>query len=252
MARLTITARLRLTPTDAGGRKTPVRSNYRPMFDVGASWMGKPSVNDGRIMLVDRDELAPGYEGLVRIEPMFSEFWGNLREGAMVPVQEGARVVGHTTIEKLLFTEGFTPSVATFVWKAGEFCSFIQEARTLPLDERMSGARRCLLALYSAALSLPWVEPTDHAKPPRSPEPPSGWHDARAIWEWRFRSSPTGARTGSMRFASSDSAMSRLSDRRRVRDNEEHRSSRGRRSRTRSSQTARRDRPVVEQGGGIR
>jgi hypothetical protein len=29
--------------------------------------------------------------------------------------------------------------------------------------------------LYAAALSLPAVEPTDDAKPARSPEPPSNW-----------------------------------------------------------------------------
>ena len=40
--------------------------------------MGRPAVNDGRIMLIDRDELAPGAEGLVRIEPMFSEFWATV------------------------------------------------------------------------------------------------------------------------------------------------------------------------------
>lgn len=175
MARLTLTARVRLVPTDAGGKQTPIRSNYRPTFDLGLSWMGKPAVNDGRIMLIDRDELAPGTEGVVRIEPMFSEFWASVREGAILPVREGARVVGHATVEKVLFAEGFTPDIATFVSKASEFCTFIREAPKLPLGERMADARRYLLALYTAALSLPSVEPTDDAKPGASPEPPSGW-----------------------------------------------------------------------------
>ncbi len=177
MNRLTITARLRLTPTDAGGKKAPIRSNYCPTFDLGGSWMGNPAVNDGRIMLIARDELAPGAEGLVRIEPMFSfsEFWATVREGAVVPVHEGARVVGHVTVEKVLFVDGFTPAIATFVWKASEFCTFIQEAGKLPLDERMSGARRHLLGLYAAALGLPSVEQTDDAKPACSPEPPNNW-----------------------------------------------------------------------------
>ena len=175
MDRLTITARLRLTPTDVGGRKTPIRSNYCPTFDLGLSWMGKPAVNEGRIVLIDREELEPGAEGLVRIEPMFSEFWATVRDGAVVPVQEGARVVGHATVEKVLFAEGFTPGIAMFVWKAGEFCKFIQQAGTLPIDERMLAARCYLLALYTAALSLRSVEPTEDAKPGRSPEPPSNW-----------------------------------------------------------------------------
>ena len=186
MSRLTVTARLRLTPTDAGGRTTPIRSNYRPTFDLGGSWMGKPAVNDGRVMLIDRDELAPGAEGLVRIEPMFSEFWATAREGAVVPVQEGARVVGHVTIARLVFAEGFTPAIATFVWKATEFCTFIQEAGKLSLDEKMSGARRYLLALYTAALSLPSVEPTNDVQPALSAQPPSNWQGFEAFenyWE---------------------------------------------------------------------
>ena len=80
------------------GRKTPIRSNYRPTFDLGGSWMGEPALNDGRIMLLDQDELAPGAEGLVRIEPLWAEYWATVREGAVVPVQEGARVVGHVTV----------------------------------------------------------------------------------------------------------------------------------------------------------
>ena len=77
-----------------------------------------------------------------------------------MPVQEGARVVGHVTIEKVFFADRFTPAIAAFVWKASEFCMFIQEVGKLPLDERMSGARRYLLGLYTAALDLPSVEPT--------------------------------------------------------------------------------------------
>jgi hypothetical protein len=111
--------------------------------------------------------MARGQE--LRIEPLFSEFWANLREGAIVPVQEGARVVGHATVEKVVFAERFTQAVGTFVRNAKEFCSFIKEAGKLALNERMLDARRYLLALYAAALSLPAVEPTGDAKAGRSP-----------------------------------------------------------------------------------
>jgi hypothetical protein len=69
----------------------------------------------------------------------------------------------------------FTPAVTTYVQKATEFCTFIPQAAMLPLGDRMSVARRHLLALYTAALSLPSVEPTDAAEPARSPEAPSDW-----------------------------------------------------------------------------
>jgi len=94
-----------------------------------------------RIMLIGRDDLAPGDDGLARIEPVFPELWVTVYEGAVVPVQEGARVVGHAMVEKVLFAEGFTPDIALFVWKAREFCKFIQVAGKLPIGERTSGAR---------------------------------------------------------------------------------------------------------------
>jgi hypothetical protein len=186
MDRLTIIARLRLTSTDAGGKSIPIRSNYRSMLDLGATWMEQPTMNDAVVMLIDKDELAPGAEGLVRIRPLRAEFWATLTVGAVVPLHEGERVVGHATVEKVVFSEGFTPAVAAFVLKAIEFCTFIQEAGKLPLDERMLGAQRCLLALYAAALSLPSVEPTDIAKPACSPEPPSNWQgfaEFESYWE---------------------------------------------------------------------
>jgi hypothetical protein len=139
MDRLTLTARLRLTSTDARGRKTPIRSNYRPTFDLGLSWMGKPALNDGRIMLIDQDELAPGAEGVVCIEPLFSEFWAAVREGCgRAGARRGTDRRSRNSGEGAL-RPGFTPSVAIFVWKASEFCTFIQEAGQVPIDERMSG-----------------------------------------------------------------------------------------------------------------
>jgi hypothetical protein len=143
-------------------------------------------VNDGRIQLIDREELAPGAEGLVRIEPMFSEFWASVRQGAVLPLHEGARVVGHATVEAVLFEGGFTPAIGAYVWRASEFCTFVQEAGKLPLHERMSAARRHLLALYAAALSLPSVEPTDDAMLGRSAESPSTWQrfeEFETYWE---------------------------------------------------------------------
>ena len=73
MQRLLVSARLRLVSTDAGGRTTGIRSNYRPTFDLGSTWQGLPTLNDGRVVLVDREELAPGDEGTVTIEPLFPD-----------------------------------------------------------------------------------------------------------------------------------------------------------------------------------
>jgi hypothetical protein len=120
MERIVFTAKLRLAHTDEGGRKTPIRSNYRPMFDLGGTWPGHPALNDGRVMLVEREVLAPGHEGTVRIEPLYPEFWGTVRPGMVIPMQEAARVLGWATISEVTRAEGFSPAVAAFVCQARE------------------------------------------------------------------------------------------------------------------------------------
>jgi hypothetical protein len=175
MQRLAFCARLRLVPTDEGGRMGPIRSDYRPSFSLGGTWQGRPSLNDGRVMLLGPEELAPGEEGLVRIDPLCAESWGNVRTSMVLAMQEGSRIVGHATITDVARPDGFTPVVATFVCRAREFCSFVDEASTLPLSQRLLGARERLLDLYSAAVPLPSVEPPAHEDEVRSIEPPADW-----------------------------------------------------------------------------
>lgn len=62
----------------------------------------------------------------------------------------------------------------TFVREARAYCSFVETASQLRLPDRLPAARDRLLALYSAALSLPSVEPDD-ADASSSPDPPEGW-----------------------------------------------------------------------------
>lgn len=183
MSPLVFRARVRLLSTDEGGKKTAIRSNYRPVFDLGGSWQGLPVVNDGRVMLVDREELAPGDEGTVTIEPLYPEFWAALRTGLSIPMQEGARIVGYATITDVTRSVHFTPVVGMFVCRAREFCSFIEEAPKITLHERRVRARQRLLELCGAAIQLPSVEP-----PPDAPRPiaPKGWQSFEAFetyWE---------------------------------------------------------------------
>jgi len=155
------TARLRLLSTEAGGRKMPIWTNYRPSFDVGGTWQRTSTLNDARISLVERDALAPDEEALVIIEPLTPEFWGQLRVGSTITVQEGSRVVGHATIEAVTHPEGFTASVATFVCRARELVAFVESADRLPLAERLAAARDRLVDLYACACALPLLELTD-------------------------------------------------------------------------------------------
>jgi hypothetical protein len=69
----------------------------------------------------------------------------------------------------------FTPVVTTFVCRAREFCAFVEEASKIPLPQRILNARQRLLDLYSAAVSLPNVEPPPDTHEPASPSAPEGW-----------------------------------------------------------------------------
>jgi hypothetical protein len=180
MQQLAFSARLRLVSTADGGRTTAIRSNYRPTFDLGGTWQGLPALNDGRVILVSREELAPGDEGPVKIEPLFPEFWGSLRTGLAIPMQEGSRIVGYATITDVTRSENFTPVVTAFVCRAREFCSFIEDAAKAPLPERMRNARQRLLDLYAAAVLLPHVEPGSDVKESATPARPEAGSSRRS------------------------------------------------------------------------
>lgn len=87
-----------MSPTERGGRRTPILSDYRPSWNLGNLWEGEPALNDGRVFLEDREQLAPGEEGAARLLPMAPQFWAHVREGMELPMQEGPKVVGSATV----------------------------------------------------------------------------------------------------------------------------------------------------------
>ena len=130
---------LRLLSPDEGGRQGPIRSNYRPTFDLGNTWRGEPMLDDGRIMLAN-DELAPGTDGVATLEPLRPEYWDAVQAGTVIPVMEATRVVGHATVTERVWPAAFTSTVAAFVRAANDFCAFVHEAHDLSLSERLMTA----------------------------------------------------------------------------------------------------------------
>jgi hypothetical protein len=176
MNRLVFTARLRLIRTEDGGKQRPVLNGYRPSWDLGNTWFGEPTLNDGRVLLEDDAELAPGAAGDVQIEPNAMELWGRVRVGACLPMQEGSRVVGYATILGFASRPAwFTPEVAAFVVQARQYCDFIERAAEYPLGRRLATARRQLVALYQAGVALPHAEPQGGTDAGPRPEPPADW-----------------------------------------------------------------------------
>ncbi len=173
MSRLSFKVRLRLLPT--GGRKGPIFSDYRPSWDLKNTWFGEPTLNDGRVLLDGVAEIALGAEGPAIIEPLAEEFWGAVDVGAVLPMQEGSRIVGYATVVEVTRPEHFTRETAAFVDQTHQFCDFIERASTLPLRARLEATRARLLALYRAGTVLPHVEPPEGFDAGPNPPRPEGW-----------------------------------------------------------------------------
>lgn len=185
MEPLALTVRLRLVPTAENGRQSPIISDYRPTFDLGNRWRGEPMLNDGRIMLLDAESIAPGAEGSARIDPLRSEYWDGVRPGAVLPFSEGSRVVGYATVLEVNWPETLARPVAAFVRQAYDLCAFIEAAESFGLPERLQRARQELLALYAAGADLPHVEPVGTGTSPRVPLPENwcGFEGFDLYWE---------------------------------------------------------------------
>lgn len=78
-----------------------------------------------------------------------------------------------------------TNAVDIFVREAQSYCSFVETASGLSLADRLRIARERLLGLYTAALSLPSVEPDDTDASPSADVPANwpGFEDKDVYWE---------------------------------------------------------------------
>lgn len=89
-----VRARLRLSTTEEGGRKSPIASGYR------SHWTFPPDVhNQGHDAPLTLEAgpsvwLHPGEEATVRLHPLAPDLWPGLEPGLRLTMREGARVVG--------------------------------------------------------------------------------------------------------------------------------------------------------------
>lgn len=175
MTPLVFNVRVRLLPIELGGKKTSIRSDYRPSWNLGNKWLGEPTINDGRVLL-DCSEIEPGREGLASLQPLAPEFWGSVQVGSVIAMLEGNHVVGDATILAIASQpEHFTPEVLAFVDQARQFCEFIEKACGYSLSMRLSGARQRLLDLYRTGSALPHVEPIEGIDAGPNPGKPTNW-----------------------------------------------------------------------------
>jgi len=170
--RLAFRATLRLLPTQGGGRQGAIRTDDRPSWDLGHTWLGEPSLNDGRVLLLDREALVPGEEAIVRIEPLDDVYWAGLRIPMILQMVEGTRQKGEATLLAVLSRPPFlSAQVSDFVVEGRQyywevFDPYVEEP---PVKGSLSDD---LLDVYRDVRRglLLW----DHNAP------------QAAIWEWRF------------------------------------------------------------------
>jgi hypothetical protein len=96
-----VEARLALVATASGGRARPIFTDYRASWNLGRG----AELDDAPITIEDRQALQPGEIGVVRLHPLWPEAWGHLHRGAAIAMHEGARVVGHATVRRIVLKQ---------------------------------------------------------------------------------------------------------------------------------------------------
>jgi len=182
---------LRLLPTEQGGRKGLILSDYRPNWDIGNETLDEATVNGARVELEGQTELSPGDECVARLIPLVPDLWGRVRVGMSFPAVEGAKIVGHArVIDVITAPEHWSRDVAMFVQYADLFCDAIKTAHEHPLEVRLARSRRSLLWLYEASLALPQVDASNEPHTGPATEIPTGWVGFSEFESYREVSSP--------------------------------------------------------------
>jgi len=97
-----VRARLRLVAPEAGGRTTGVWDDYRPNWGIGERLSGDALMAGAPLTVEDRDLIAPGTTGLVRLHPMTWDAWADVRPGQSIPMLEGSRIVGVAEVVEIV------------------------------------------------------------------------------------------------------------------------------------------------------
>ena len=83
-----------MLPTDEGGRRKPIFSEYRASWDIGTLHEGQWSLNDAPLTLEDVEMLLPGEQAVARLHPAMPDFWRAVRVGQVIFAHEGRRRIG--------------------------------------------------------------------------------------------------------------------------------------------------------------
>jgi len=86
-----IGAKLRLLPTEEGGRRSPVATGSLFTFALEPE---TTSLHFAHLEIIGKDMCAPGEECDFLLEPAAEEYWRNVTPGDWLAIQEGNRITG--------------------------------------------------------------------------------------------------------------------------------------------------------------
>jgi hypothetical protein len=160
--------------TEEGGRMSPIFNDYRPSWNLGNRWEGKPILNDGRVLLAS--PIAPGAVGYAWLQPLDPISWVAIEPGATLPMQEGGRIVGEGRVLAVVFKiEHMKPAIARFVVAVREVLAFVRTAHELGPSARLSAAKRAVCAAYLAGQLLEAVDPDEETEVDDRIDVPGTW-----------------------------------------------------------------------------
>ena len=99
-----VVAQIRLATTEENGRRSGIRTGYRPQFRFDGQ------DNDAELMLVDHDTLDPGETGTVLLRFFVPDLQkGRLSVGAMFHLAEGKKIVATGYIAEIITSALIAP-----------------------------------------------------------------------------------------------------------------------------------------------
>ena len=96
-------ARLTLRTPENGGRRTAVRSGYRPNFDIGERLPdGQINYHDAQVTVINQDSISPGETADVILWAAEPTPWSKDVVGSTIKACEGPRIIGEAEVLQLL------------------------------------------------------------------------------------------------------------------------------------------------------
>ncbi|MCP5068646.1 MAG: hypothetical protein GY946_18950 [bacterium] len=91
--------RLRVIPTEEGGRSRPIPTGFRTAWDIGNAHAGRRGFNDARLVWENGAEFIElGTTAVARIYPLVEHYWQQVETGMRIYAYEGSRCIAEAVV----------------------------------------------------------------------------------------------------------------------------------------------------------